>query len=585
MDQDAKLKHAWTSHTKDQYLGSDHQQKTLCKRGKETKMKTKKMLLSAAIALSTALTPVAAMAIQSPVFAANVQITQEGHAYTAYKIFSGEEETVNGKTQLTKIDWAEGVNGNGILEAIKNSTDENLASLKSATSAPTLADALQKAAANGSDLTSRAFAKLLNENLSLLGNADYENITNESNTNMAVGYYLLKDNTTPAPTQEVVGLSILKVAKSEGTIVIEPKNEKPGVDKQVWDNDVHDVKAPAVDPEKAGQVENPGFGESADHFIGEQFEFQLNTTGLTYKTVRAYDEYYLEFSDSWTEGITVEATGNTEEGSTASNITVTVNGETKTNEFTIAVNQTERKLNVSIDNLKTVLPENMSDSDSIKVVVTYKAHLNENAVMSETTMDNKNDVELIYSNNPNTKDHGTSEKDNVFVGTFKLTNTKTDADGKILSGAGFKLKNSAGKYAKFTTTEDGRHVFNGWDDEGDGIEITSDANGLFNMEGLDAGTYTLVETTVPDGYKKAADTKIEIQASHSEVSEGTDAGNKATVTIEGTNSSGATVVNSKISNLPETGGMGTTMIYSAGALLVAGAAVAFVTNKRMRKED
>ena len=536
-------------------------------------MKTNKLLAAGALALSMAMTPVASLLNAMPISAATVQLSDTSHSYTAYKIFDGEEETVEGNVQLTKINWAEGVNGTGILAAIKDSTDTNLNPLKSATSAATLADALQTAAANGSDLTSRAFAKLLNNSLELLGEPEDTNITN--NSTLTVGYYLLRDNTTTS-SQDVVGLSILKVAKSNGTITITPKNTKPGVDKQVWDNDSHDVKAPAANP---GTASEAGFGESADHFIGQQFEFQLNTTGLTYETVRAYDEYYLEFNDSWTEGITVEATSKTE--TAATNITVTVNGTEKTGDFNITVNQSEKKLNVSITNLKNVLPANMADTDTINVVVTYKAHLNENAVVSNTAMENKNDVELIYSNNPNTDGKGTSEKDNVFVGTFKLLNEKKDADGAALQGAKFKLKKSDTEFAKFKTVQ-GRNIFDGWD--ASGTEITSDGNGLFYMEGLDAGTYTLVETEAPDGYKKAADTSIVINAEHSEVSEGTEAGNKATVQLTGANADGATVTNSKISNLPETGGMGTTMIYGVGAVMVAGAAVFYVTNKRTRKD-
>ncbi len=538
-------------------------------------MKTKNFLFAGAIALSTVLSPMAALTQAVPALAATVELSDTTHSYTAYKIFDGEETVVDGKAQLSNIDWADGVHGDDILKAIKDSKDANLDPLKQATSAPTLADALQKASGN-SDVAARAFAKLLNEKIALLGDPEDTDVT--SGKTLTVGYYLLRDNTTSSE-QDVVGLSILKVATNNGTVTIEPKNSKPGVDKQVWDNDSHDIKAPAANP---GTSDEAGFGESADHFVGEQFEFKLNTTGLTYKTVRAYDKYYLEFNDSWTEGITVEATGN-DGGEAAKNITVEVkttnNTVDKTSDFKIVVDQTKKTLNVSIENLKTVLPDNMTDADAIEVVVTYKAHLNENAVAFNETMDNKNDVELIYSNNPNTNGHGTSEKDNVFVGTFKLENTKVDADGKALAEAGFKLKNAAGKFAKFKTTDDKRNVFDGWDDEGK--QIISDSEGHFYMEGLDAGTYTLVETKVPDGYKQAADTTIVINATHSENTEG----DAATVTVTGEHANGATVTNSKISNLPETGGMGTTMIYSVGTILVAGAAIVFATNKRMRKED
>ncbi len=44
------------------------------------------------------------------------------------------------------------------------------------------------------------------------------------------------------------------------------------------------------------------------------------------------------------------------------------------------------------------------------------------------------------------------------------------------------------------------------------------------------------------------------------------------------------IVNTKGPQLPETGGMGTTMIYGVGAVMVAGAAVFYVTNKRTRKD-
>ena len=89
---------------------------------------------------------------------------------------------------------------------------------------------------------------------------------------------------------------------------------------------------------------------------------------------------------------------------------------------------------------------------------------------------------------------------------------------------------------------------------------------LTKFEGLANGTYTLVESTVPDGYNKLADTTVTIADSD--------------VTL--TNLSQAiTVVNKAGSELPSTGGIGTTIFYVIGAILVLGAGVLLVTRRRM----
>ena len=145
--------------------------------------------------------------------------------------------------------------------------------------------------------------------------------------------------------------------------------------------------------------------------------------------------------------------------------------------------------------------------------------------------------------------------------------------------------------ATFDTTQD-KNVFTGWieatkDDNGvinNGTVITSKLNAAetaatFDMVGLDAGTYKLYEVVTPAGYDTAEPVDIVITATHAE-----NENLVGQVTVTGTNSTGATVINTKNGSLPETGGMGTTLIYGAGALMVAGAAVVYVTNKRTRKD-
>lgn len=144
---------------------------------------------------------------------------------------------------------------------------------------------------------------------------------------------------------------------------------------------------------------------------------------------------------------------------------------------------------------------------------------------------------------------------------FKYTEGEVDGNGKPaenpLAGAGFILKNTENKYYS---------VSNGvvtWVDSIDGATVVnSGADGYANFAGLANGTYTLIEKVVPAGYNKAADQTVTI----------TDANlTKGTVKV----------LNSTGSQLPSTGGIGTTIFYVVGCLLMTGAVVLLVTKRRM----
>ena len=143
-------------------------------------------------------------------------------------------------------------------------------------------------------------------------------------------------------------------------------------------------------------------------------------------------------------------------------------------------------------------------------------------------------------------------------------NTEATDDDKALAGAGFKLKNSEGKYYK---------LVNGavtWVDAvADGDEHVSAADGkVAEFTGLGTGTYKLEETTVPSGYNQSADIEITIDTA------------KENPTIADLHKS-SDVFNNKGSVLPSTGGIGTTIFYIIGAILVIGAGVVLVTRRRM----
>ena len=102
---------------------------------------------------------------------------------------------------------------------------------------------------------------------------------------------------------------------------------------------------------------------------------------------------------------------------------------------------------------------------------------------------------------------------------------------------------------------------------------------VFKFEGLDAGTYKLEETTVPTGYNQADPIEFTITADYKD----------QTLTINGiANNAGVLVTdveNLTGTELPSTGGIGTTIFYVAGGILVVGAAVMLIAKKRTENEE
>ena len=159
-----------------------------------------------------------------------------------------------------------------------------------------------------------------------------------------------------------------------------------------------------------------------------------------------------------------------------------------------------------------------------------------------------------------------TDTDTVKVYNAKFTVTKKidTEDGDPLKGAGFVIANAAGKYYKLTN-----NVVTWVDSIDDATEYTSDANGAVTaFTGLADGTYTLIEKTVPEGYNKAADSTFTVKA-----------GDYTAKNLE----QAATVPNKTGSELPATGGIGTTMFYIVGSVLVIGAVVLLVSKKRMAR--
>lgn len=198
-------------------------------------------------------------------------------------------------------------------------------------------------------------------------------------------------------------------------------------------------------------------------------------------------------------------------------------------------------------------------TEDTDLVITYDAKLDASAAVADEA--NPNTVKLTYGSKP---DKNFSE-DEAKVWTAKVDVNKRIASsaGQPLAGAGFKLKrNSDNLYYKLD---------NGvvtWVAKASADEFLTNANGALTtaFTGLANGAYTLEETTIPEGYNKMDDTAVTIADNDA-----------STANLSQTK----TVINNAGSVLPSTGGIGTTIFYIVGAILVVGAGILLVTRRRM----
>ena len=215
------------------------------------------------------------------------------------------------------------------------------------------------------------------------------------------------------------------------------------------------------------------------------------------------------------------------------------------------------------------------------------------------------------------------QSDSVGVYIYALAIQKIAKDTNLaLQGAKFTVKDSDGKELKFTKNTDGVYVYA---KEGGNATVVSDEKGAIVMKGVNADTFTYTETKAPTGYnlltapkdfdaiiagqtkttttattttyykldeagtfKKEGDAFVAIAEGEAveekyaisdtvtelkEEKEDTDFFKESAV-ID-------IVENAQGTELPSTGGMGTTIFYMVGAILVLGAGILLVTRKRM----
>lgn len=197
------------------------------------------------------------------------------------------------------------------------------------------------------------------------------------------------------------------------------------------------------------------------------------------------------------------------------------------------------------------------------IVVTYNATLNSNAVVAGTG--NKNDTYLKYGND-NSTTHGMTT-----TYTYEFDVVKTNEEKQLLEGAVFSLYASEEAPTPMNLVAGSTGVYR-LPTKDDTATVTTFTAGKVTIQGLANGTYYLEEITAPKGYNKL-DHRVMITINNTDL--------KATTTENTYTDGGVQVINNAGTTLPGTGGIGTTIFYVLGSVLVIGAAVLLVTKKRM----
>ena len=342
---------------------------------------------------------------------------------------------------------------------------------------------------------------------------------------------------------------------------------------------------------------------SADKYVdtkpGDVIPFKVTTTIPSYGT--SFEHPKFEINDALSEGLQIEG-----------NVTVKYGDQTVTasnNDVTI----TKRTDGYKVEFSETYLTGLNGATPDVEI--TYSAKVTTAAPANVNPMDNT--ATLTFSNTPTTtKDktdktrHYTFSIDGSLLGggsevTKELVKSGTDKDGQPiteekeyynekeaapLAGAGFTLYSDSG------CTQVVKE------------EVNSSTDGYITFNGLDAGTYYLKETTVPAGYigdtrvftvtitptydTDEPDLLVKYEITISAQAAGTLPAYSGGATFQMNNSGGVTVSskpgtdtsfinNTQGSELPSTGGIGTTIFYILGALLVVGCGIILIARRRM----
>ena len=338
--------------------------------------------------------------------------------------------------------------------------------------------------------------------------------------------------------------------------------------------------APTIDKEIVG-------GDK-DVAIGDTVNFKISTEIPSYSA--DYSEVIVKISDALSTGLTLD---------TASIVVSIPEGN-----YTLTSTTAGFELTV---NSAYALAHGKE-----AVTVTYSATLNDQAGINFDA--NTNTANLEYSNDPSNSEITKTTDDKTYTYTFgidaALNGSSTEEWNKItqelVKGEMVEETTESGKKEVFKALAGATFTLTN-DDTNKVYTAVSGTDGALQFTGLDAGNYTLVETAAPEGYTVntqkipvvitaeyngngtlksysiAIDNKITSTYTATYTGETT---TSPTITniVEGEENAVTQIKNTKISSLPSTGGIGTTIFTIGGCIIMIAAAFLFFRSRKKSEQ-
>ena len=474
---------------------------------------------------SIAMAAVMTAAMTSPAFAATITVNDavDGETYKLYKIFdyvSNETGDAYSYTMPSSSEWKTVVEE----YTFDDDSNEGTAEIKAFTLTPaqndpnTLVVAVNEAF--DSDLEAADFAAHLSNNLS--GKTLYEEGTASENkvtfdVGDSLGYYFV-DTTTGA---------LCSLFNNETDQELKEKNELPEVVKKIVVNS------------ETGEEEV----EATTASINDSIKFRITVTDG-----KGTDQG-ITIHDVMDDGMTLDG-----------NITVTNNAvDVEEGNYEIKTSDLSDDCTFEVV-LSAAYVQTLDKGD--EVVVEYSAVLNKDAEIALNSATNDNTVSLSYSKQ-------TIPGNTVKVSTYQFDLVKVDTSKKLLTGAEFELYDAATGGNKIPVMKVEEGVYRVLDKKAVETEAVIEA-GEVTIKGLGNGKYYLEEIAAPEGYNPLT-ARHEVKINGANIDATSD---------NGVYTNGVLVENRTGSILPSTGGIGTTIFYAAGIVLMAGAVFFVVRRKR-----